>query len=332
MLFVTNRTPKQSAKSKLNRKLSFDNQNTAVSQYLYFCERTAANEYTEIKSEGFFHRLKTLSCSNTQILFYIHGFNNTMEREIFPNAVTLQRLCDEYQPNLVEVVPLIWPCDDDHALAFADDYWDDQDAADASGAAFARLLGKFDHWRREQQQQTEPCLRRINVLAHSMGNRVLKNALYAWSQKHVAGNMPQLFRNIFMLAADVENETLEKDQEGRFIVDAARNVVVYFANDDLAMPASKLANLKNKTVSRRMGMTGPEDLSKLPKKVHEVDCDEFNNTFDLKGHSYFLSKVVTDDNGLTRESVSPVIEHMCAAITNGRIKPEVRSHVLPFNE
>ena len=332
MLFVTNRTPKQSAKSKLNRKLTFDNNNTAVSQYLYFCQRNAQHDYTEIKNEGFFQRLKVLECSNTQILFYIHGFNNTMEQEIFPNALALQRLCNAWQPNLVEVVPLIWPCDDDHALAFADDYWDDQDAADASGAAFARLLGKFDHWRRAQQQQEQPCMRRINVLAHSMGNRVLKNALYAWAQKHVAGNMPQLFRNIFMLAADVENEVLEKEQEGRYIVDAARNVVVYFANDDLAMPASKLANLKNKTMSRRLGMTGPEDLSKLSKKVHEVDCDEFNNKFDLKGHSYFLSNAITDNNGQTREHVSPVIEHMCNAIASGRIKPEVRSHILPFNQ
>lgn len=47
------------------------------------------------------------------------------------------------------VVPLIWPCDDDSVVAFIDDYWDDQRAADASGMAFARMLGKFDDWRRK---------------------------------------------------------------------------------------------------------------------------------------------------------------------------------------
>ncbi|WP_394200565.1 hypothetical protein [Shewanella waksmanii] len=163
MLFITSRTPKQSAKSKLNRSISFDSQNTAVAQYLYFCERHGESQYTEIKSPELFARLKALP-ENTQLLFYIHGFNNNMESDIFPNAEKLQQLMDNERPGLVHVVPLIWPCDDDHALAFADDYWDDQDAADASGPAFSRLLGKFDEWRRQEAQQVIPCLKRINVL------------------------------------------------------------------------------------------------------------------------------------------------------------------------
>lgn len=319
MLFITNRTPKQSAKSKKNRKLSFNYDNTAVSQFLYFCERSAKDDYIEIKSDAFFERLKGLH-ENTQLLFYIHGFNNNMEPDVFENAQILQELFDQEQENLVYVVPIIWPCDDDSALAFIDDYWDDQDAADASGPAFARLLGKFDSWRRKEQQQRIPCLKRINVLAHSMGNRVLKNALNDWVVKHSSGNMPLFFRNVFMIAADVENEALEKSEPGRHIVSSARNVVVYYANDDLAMPASKLANVKNKTVSRRLGMTGPEDMSKLPKNVYEVDCDDFNNDFDLKGHSYFLK----DKEGAT----SPIIKHMSIAIDTGRVSPAQRSEIL----
>ena len=54
----------------------------------------------------------------------------------------------EDDPKLVSVVPLMWPCDDDSILAIADDYWDDQQAADQSGGGFARLLGK-DDWRRQ---------------------------------------------------------------------------------------------------------------------------------------------------------------------------------------
>ncbi|WP_394200566.1 alpha/beta hydrolase [Shewanella waksmanii] len=151
-----------------------------------------------------------------------------------------------------------------------------------------------------------------------MGNRVLKNALQHWAQKHSAGNMPQLFRNTFMIAADVRNEVLEQDQPGRYIVDSSRNILVYFANDDLSMPASKLANIRNKTLSRRLGMTGPEKLSRLPKKVYEIDCDDFNNRLDLKGHSYFL----TNKSGTV---VSPIIKHMADAIDGGRVKPNVPS-------
>lgn len=129
--------------------------------------------------------------------------------------------------------------------------------------------------------------------------------------------MPQLFRNVFLLAADLENEILEEHKDGRYIIDSTRNTVVYFANDDYAMPASKISNVRNKVLSRRLGMTGPEDLSKLPSRVFEVDCDDFNNRFDRKGHSYFL----TDSAGV----VSPVVKHMVDAIDGGRVQPDQRS-------
>ncbi|WP_371376134.1 alpha/beta hydrolase [Thalassotalea aquiviva] len=319
MLFITNRTPKQSQRSRKGRKISFNYDNTTVSQSLYFCFREDINQYTEIMSPAFFQTLKELP-ENTQLLFYLHGFNNNMEPDVFQNAAKLQDLLNRTTPDLVYVIPIIWPCDDDAKVAIIDDYWDDQQAADASGSSFARLLGKFDDWRREKSQQQTPCLKRINVIAHSMGNRVLKNALAHWASHYCAGNMPQLFRNVFMIAADVENDVLEKSEPGRYIVDSTRNLVVYYASDDLAMPASKLANIKNKTASRRLGMTGPEDLTKLPKNVYEVDCDDFNNHFDLKGHCYFL------DNH--QKEPSPIIAHMFAAIQTCRIKPATRSHIL----
>lgn len=324
MLFLTNRTPEQSARSEIGRKISFDYDNTAVSQFLYFCERESVDDYNEIGSQHFFQKLKDIPSKKIQLLFYIHGFNNNMEPDVFENTETLQALFNDISDELVHVVPIIWPCDDDAAIAFLDDYWDDQDAADASGPAISRLLGKFDSWRKQKEQQDIVCLRRINVLAHSMGNRVLEKSLSYWAENHSSGNMPQLFRNVFMVAADVKNETLEENEPGRYIVDACRNLIVYYANDDFAMPASKVANIKNKTLSRRMGMTGPESLEKLPKSVYEVDCDDFNNGFDAKGHTYFLR----DENNV----VSPIIKHMADAIDGGRVKPADRSIVLPKPE
>lgn len=328
MLFITNRTPKQSSRSKKSgtRKISFDYNNTSVSQNLYFCQRNSKDDYDEILSKEFFKQLKAIDSDNskgTQILFYIHGFNNNMEPEVFSNAQALQAELDQIEKDMVVVIPLIWPCDNDSVTAFIDDYWDDQRAADASGPAFARALGKFDNWRRAKEQQDIPCLKRLNVLAHSMGNRVLKNALHDWAVRDFGGEIPQIFRNIFMVAADVKNECLEEDQDGRYIVDATRNLIVYYASDDYAMPSSKVANIKNKTLSRRMGMTGPEDLSKLPKKVYEVDCDDFNNRFEFPmGHGYYLN----DGKGNT----SPVIPHIAAAIDTGRVQPNERSYRLKW--
>jgi len=330
MLFVTNRTPRQSPRSRRNRRISFDLDNTAISQYLYFCERVREDDYVEVMSQGFFQRLRDLQNPHAEIVLYIHGFNNTPEKSIFPNTARLQRLLDDHgDRGAFHVVPLIWPCDDDSFVAIADDYWDDQKAADQSGTSFARMLGFFDRWRNEEAMIAEregraPCMRRINLVAHSMGNRVLRNALREWVEELGGGAMPLMFRNIFMAAADVVNETLEAGQEGRYIPRAARNVVVYYAADDLAMPASKVANLRSRTVSRRLGMTGPENLNSLPHNVYAVDCDDFNTQCDPPtGHGYFLDC----PNGRP----SPVLLHMLTALQTGRVRPDVRRHVLTWD-
>jgi len=93
-----------------------------------------------------------------------------------------------------------------------------------------------------------------------------------------------------LVAADILNESLHKGQPGELISHSSRNVVVYYASDDLALRASKISNLKNGEASRRLGHTGTEDMDKTPKNVYAIDCDEVNTIYDPpKGHSYFRS-------------------------------------------
>ena len=90
-------------------------------------------------------------------------------------------------------------CDND--LGIIKDYWDDQKAADASAPSFARALCRFIEWRNSKLNDPEidPCLKRISVLAHSMGNRVLRQTLSSWAYYHRKGQVPLLMRNVFML-------------------------------------------------------------------------------------------------------------------------------------
>lgn len=119
---------------------------------------------------------------------------------------------DAREEDLVEVMPLIWPCDNDFGIV--KDYWDDQKAADQSAFAFARMLQRFMDWR-SQEPEEEPCLKRINVLAHSMGNRVLRETMNKWEHYDLASGVPLLFRNTFLVAADIVNEALEEDGTGK---------------------------------------------------------------------------------------------------------------------
>jgi esterase/lipase superfamily enzyme len=316
VLFVTNRQPRQSYRTRINRKIDFDLGKNAPSNDLYYCRRNGAGDYTEIGSRALLEELKDSSCA--QLLFYIHGFSNLPEPDIFPRVARLQQLLDEKEKGMALVVPLIWPCDND--LGIVKDYWDDQKSADASAQSFARLLNRFLDWRDEQDEEY-PCLKRINILSHSMGNRVFRQALRAWNKYDLPGGVPLLFRNTFMVAADVVNETLEKGNPGELISHASRNVSVYFASDDLALRSSKVSNLKNKIASRRLGHTGPENINKVNSNVYAIDCDNYNTRYDSpKGHSYFLD----DDNG----KPGKIFEHMFDSMKYGRVDVDDRKYRL----
>ncbi|WP_435274918.1 alpha/beta hydrolase [Psychrobium sp. nBUS_13] len=323
MLFITNRAPKGSFSGSLDQQFEFDLDNNAPANSVYFCQRNGVDDYTEIGSSALMSALKR--SEPKQILLLIHGFSNLPEPDIFPRAQKLQALFDEKSPDLVQVVPLIWPCDNDFGVI--KDYWDDQKSADLSASAFARVLQKFMAWRDGASEQ-DPCLKRINVLAHSMGNRVLRETMCWWNKYDLANGVPLLFRNTFMVAADVVNETLEKPEKGALIAQASRNVSVYFASDDLALRSSKISNLKNKVASRRLGHTGPEDMGKVANNVYAFDCDDFNNKYDMpKGHSYFLD----DNNGQSGR----VFNHIYQTLVHGRVilgDSQQRTEVLSMDD
>jgi len=319
MLFITNRSPKGSIRTKKGRAYRFDLNNNSPSNSIYYCERLNKDRYVEIGSAGLMSRLRESNAK--QILLFIHGFSNLPEPDIFPRVSRLQEYFDAKEPNLVQVVPLIWPCDNDFGIV--KDYWDDQKSADKSAFSFSRALQFFMEWR-DTAPEDAPCLKRINVLAHSMGNRVFRETLSVWNKYDLADGVPLLFRNTILMAADIVNESLEADEEGHLISQASRNVSVYYASDDLALRSSKISNLKNKIASRRLGHTGPEDMKKVRSNVYAIDCDSFNNRYDYpKGHSYFL------DDGNNEAGL--VFEHLFNTIKTGRVSVDDelnRKHIL----
>ena len=319
MLFITNREPKGSIVTEANRDFHFDLDKNSPSNSIYCCERIAKDKYIELGSDVLMSKLKVSKAK--QLLLFIHGFSNLPEPDIFPRVTKLQEYFDAKEPNLIQVVPIIWPCDND--LGIIKDYWDDQKSAEQSAFSFARALQFFMDWR-DKAPEDSPCLKRINILAHSMGNRVFRETLSVWNKYDLANGVPLLFRNTILMAADIVIESLEEKEEGRLISQSSRNVSVYYASDDLALRSSKISNLKNKVASRRLGHTGPEDNKKVQANVYSIDCDSFNNKYDSpKEHSYFLS--VDNDN------VGAVFEHMFNTIKTGRVSvdDEVnRKHIL----
>ncbi|MCL2636509.1 MAG: alpha/beta hydrolase [Betaproteobacteria bacterium] len=309
MLFITSRMPTVNTEPEFNQHFVFDLKNNSSSRSFFCCRRHQKGKYEEIGSIALLQALKAAKCR--QVLVYIHGFANLPE-DVFAGAGEFQKLCDKQKPNEVLVLPLIWPSD-----VGITNYWDDQKSADQSAFTFARVMQRFMEWRNSPEYNPEdnPCLKRISVLAHSMGNRVLRQTLANWHRYDQPHGLPLLFRNSFLVAADIVNESLHKGEEGELISHASRNVVVYYASDDLALRASKISNLKNAEASRRLGHSGPEDMAKTPKNVYAIDCDDVNTLYDPpKGHTYFRSGIRKGQPGL-------VFAHIFQTLLNGRVFP-----------
>lgn len=313
MFFITNRFPKQSLRTRRGRKFDFDLDNNAASNSVFFCERRGPEDYVEIGNLDFLKAMR--ESPYRQLLMFIHGYSNLPE-DVFAAVEELQELCDQKKADEVLTVPLVWPCDNDRGII--KDYWDDQKAADQSAFSFARVLEKFMTWRNsgDYNPEKDPCLKRINVLAHSMGNRVLRQTLIAWNKYDLASGVPLIFRNMLLVAADIVNESVHRGEPGEVLCHAARNVIVYYASDDLALRASKAANLKNKVASRRLGHSGPENMKLTPGNVYAVDCDDVNTVYDDPiGHTYFRF-------GATQGQPGKVFNHIFETILSGRVFPK----------
>ena len=84
MLFITNRQPNLTPHS-----FEFNLSNNAPSNQVYFCSRQKEYEYQEVGHLYFMDYLK--QSKHKQILFFIHGYNNLPEKNIFQNAESLQQ-------------------------------------------------------------------------------------------------------------------------------------------------------------------------------------------------------------------------------------------------
>lgn len=313
----------------------------------YFCEheredageheREDAGEYEredagkEIGVEQFLHRLRT--AWNNHVLLYVHGASEPAT--VFRENDRLQKQCDHAEPGLVQVVPVLWPAPDRRARTGENDHDDARPAADAPGGAIAAGVGNVLRTllpllhRRDARRPAER--KRINVLAHGGGARVLRDALASWADD--AGPLYGAFRNVFLVAADLGQHALETGRLGRCMSDAARNVTVYYANDDWAF-SSTVTRRWRAAVTRRLGQTGPADLSAAAKNVYAVDCDDVyavahdDDRGGVPAESDESPYFLTGSGG--GETPGAVVTHLLHALRTGRVKadPATRTKVL----
>ena len=131
--------------------------------------------------------------------------------------------------------------------------------------------------------------RKIHLIAHSMGNRVLSRALKNISQKLATSGNPQpLFNEVILTAPDIDAQIF-KDSIAPHIVQTANRFTIYSSSDDLALKASRIAN---SFWHERLG-EGGSYLTVFPKykQINVVDASDIDTNLFALGHSYHADNV-----------------------------------------
>lgn len=240
------------------------------------------------------------------LLVYIHGFAND-----FDNAMArAAQLKERYritpngdgrpgEPYAPYVFAFSWPADGKVQPPWK--YASDREDAALSGVAMARALRKLVDF----LDDGEPCGRRLHLVAHSMGNWALRHAVLGLRALMDEGRLPKIFDNVFLMAADEDEDCFERPDKLAALTEMAGAVHVYHSRDDLAL---KLSDATKGNMDR-LGANGPRSFSGLSARITAIDCRKVDDTGPAHGnHQYYR---------LRREVIEDVRQ-----VLNGRLEPD----------
>ncbi len=233
-------------------------------------ERTARGAYAVYeftqKSGGKEVEEKTLQDVPTDkdALVLVHGFNNDFIR--VTGAYLEFEKAAQKAGFAGSVVGFTWPSYGKWFQYFGD-------RAQVEYAAFGFLNFLLDY---------RPLLgaRKCHLNAHSMGAYLVIRALAAYA---LIDAIPEsapggaLLGEITLFAADVDGNTLEKDQEGSHAAAEAARLTSYFSGHDQVLAIADVAN-----AGPRLGLEGAAHPARMPKNACQIDCTTL--VFDHAGY------------------------------------------------
>ena len=221
------------------------------------------------------------SLGPSDVLLFVHGFNNTFDDAVLRTA---QLQYDLEFPG--PAVAFCWPSAGDIGQ-----YKADSDSAAASTSALAEVIRTLLDRVGESLRDSQPASQRdaatwkppkLHIIAHSMGNRVLLNALFALYDGNYLKDGTRPLGQIVLAAPDV-GATMFNNLIP-YATDFSQQVTYYYCDSDTALIASRQINLY-------------EPVGLLPlfeQNVRTICADQMDTSF--IGHGYFSSspKVLLD--------------------------------------
>lgn len=252
------------------------------------------------------------------VTVFVHGYNNDWKDA----ALRYKQICDDMYsgPKSLGICVLFtWPSNGQtlHYLA-------DREDARASGPALAKVFNAlFEHAQLMQQKAadgTNMCKAKVSVIAHSMGNWVLQNALYYTWERANKPLLVSLINQCLMVAADVDNDLFSDGEnvgEGRAegLANLCYRITALYSGRDSVLGVS--AGLKH-FGKRRLGRSGLDRDQPVPDNVWDFDCSELFAAREKNIHSaYFYTPKIQNviratlqgyDRSLIAEGTSAVVK------------------------
>jgi esterase/lipase superfamily enzyme len=226
-------------------------------------------------TDGFPDPATTPSEDQKHVSFFVHGFNESWSAAAERYGLIVTNLFTGAS-SLGECILFSWPSEGS-VLG----YLPDREQARKGANDFAEVLSALYDWMAMKQAQTandptQACRAKTSVIAHSMGNYLLENAMnFAWTRKNRPLLM-SLINQLLMVAADVDNDLFRTGEnvshgDGEGIANLTYRVTALYTGRDSVLGAS--SGLKH-FGKRRLGRSGLDLTSAIPDNVWEVDCSK----------------------------------------------------------
>jgi len=204
-------------------------------------------------------QLQVKAAPSKDVFIFVHGFNNTFEDAARRAAQLTYDLDFDGTPLLYS-----WP-----SQGSATAYAVDEAAVGISGRKMAEFL---------EAVVTQSGAAHVHILAHSMGNRALLEALQTYLAKRAPENRQHLFGQIVFTAPDVDRDYFVDAIEP--LRSAADRVTLYASNNDYALRSSQFLH-----GAPRAGTAG--DVIIRLAGIDTIDMSAV--PADSLGHSYFAA-------------------------------------------
>lgn len=242
-------------------------------------------------ADAFPNPINTPSEDQKHVTIFVHGFDNNWISAAGRYGDIVKNLFSGAN-SLGECILFSWP-----SKGSLTGYFPDRSEARQSAEDFADVLSELYDWMLMKQSQAvndpnQACKAKTSVIAHSMGNYVVQNAMnVAWTRKNRPLLM-SLISQLLMVAADVDNDLFHAGEtvqqgDGEGIANLTYRATALYTGRDSVLGMS--AGLKH-FGKRRLGRSGLDLTVPVPDNVWDIDCSALispkTNGVDVHG-AYF---------------------------------------------